>query len=316
VDLYCGKNIEINPGISRTILHQETSNISFLKKDSSFFRVYASSAMNKHNEALRGATYEEAFAKSIDNLSSNRLMEYGIFDARGYFSIHNSNYSKVLNLADTAPLPSSTNVLNMLNVKYILTLKEVDDPRSKLVNRGIESFLYENLDCLPRAYLVSGYRVIKDEAAMAKMLSSKDFKPQELVILEEEPQICAAPQASRRRGGLNLPYDSEGGESVQILSYHSNEVAIDAHVAGRGKFLVLADNYYPGWEVFVDGQKAKLHKANFVLRAVYLLPGSHRVAFRFNPVSFKWGCFISLATLAALAIAYFYGIMKPRDKKP
>lgn len=294
-DLYGQSNIEVNPTVSKYALSAQTPNIKFLKSDPSLYRVYTSAQMNKINELLRGDTYEHAFMGSLDHLCANRLIQFGISDARGYFSVHNSSYSKVLNLADTAPKPSATNVLNMLNVKYILTPKEIDDRRMKLVNKGYDSFLYENLDVLPRAYLVPGFIIIKDEVEIAKKLKSKDFDPGKTVILEEDPVFIPDHQQLTL-----IPKNS-----VKILTYEPNKVTIEVAVSRSPKFLVLADNYYPGWGAFVDGKKQKILRANFTLRAVYLEPGKHEVRFVYNPASFKLGAGISAVTLILLIILCF-----------
>jgi hypothetical protein len=298
-DLYGQSNIDVNPMVSKDVLKAETPNIRFLKNDASIYRIYVSEQMNRINELLKGDTYEHAFMGSLDHLCANRLIQFGISDARGYFSIHNSNYSKVLNLADTAPKPSTTNVLNMLNIKYVLTPKEIEDHRMKLVNKGYDSFLYENLDVLPRAYLVSEFMVIKGEEEIANKLKSKDFNPARQVILEEEPSKSQKSKVKSK---------NPVREDVKIIEYHPDRVIIEAKVKGKPKFLVLADNYYPGWEVSVDGSRERLYKANYTLRAVYLEPGTHSVVFKYNPVSFKLGALISLFTLVILVYACFLKI--------
>jgi len=298
IDLFGGKNIEVNPVIDKETFHSRTPNIVFLQKDKSLFRVYTSPAMNKLNETLRGNSYEEAFKASIDSLCPNRLIEYKLNDARVYCSIHNLAYSKVLNISDTAPFPSSTNILNMLNVKYIITPKQMADKRSKLVNKGINCFVYENLDCLPRAYLVDNYLVLEKELDIAGKLKSKEFNPKKVVIVEEEPI---------KPGFKSCVSITEDGadkkEHVEILSYTAQEIIIGVNVLNKPKFLVLADNYYPGWQVYVDSSLQKLYKVNYALRGVYLAPGRHLVKFVFNPVSFKLGVLVSLLTLVASVIA-------------
>ena len=294
IDLYGGKNIELNPAVKREVLHKKTRNIVFLMEDKSLFRVYTSIKMNKENEVLRGDIYEQAFENSIDHLCPNRLIEFGIYDARGYESVHNEYFSRVNTIPDTAPLPSSTNVLNMLNVKYILTPKEIKDPTCKLRIKNGDNYLYENLRVLDRAYIVPEYIVIKNELDIANKLKSKDFLPQKQVILEEEPKESVA-------NNETLP----DKELMKILKYRPNEVIIEANILKKPKILVLADLYYPGWEARVNNQKAKIYKANFCLRAVYLNPGKNMVRFSYNPVSFKIGLSISLATAIVLLIVLF-----------
>jgi hypothetical protein len=283
-------------------MRRETANIAFLKKDTSLYRIYSSYKMIKENEVLRGDTYENAFAASLDSLCPNRHIEYGIQQSRGYLSIHNENYSKIMNIVDTSPYPSSTNLLNMLNVKYIITPNEIKDPRCKLVNKGINAYIYENLDCMPRAYLVNDYAVIQKEMDIAAKLKSKEFKPDRLVILEEEPTGFVMKDEGRKT--------KEGKEYVKVVKYGANKVEVEAQIIGGAKFLILADNYYPGWEVYVDGKKEKIYKANYCLRAVNLSEGKHKIAFVYNPVLFKAG--LAVAALTLLAIAFFWLVARLR----
>jgi hypothetical protein len=68
-------------------------------------------------------------------------------------------------------------------------------------------------------------------------------------------------------------------------------------------WLVLADQWYPGWYGSVDGQPVEIHRANFLFRAVQLAAGSHLVEFRYQPVPFLVGSGITLVVLVCLAIA-------------
>jgi len=292
IDLYGGKTIEVNPAISKKVFHTPSPNILFLQKDTSLFRVYTSSKLNKANEVLKGSGYNEAFTNSLDNFTPNRLIEYGIQDSRGYFSIHNMAQAKVFTLLDTAPAPSATNILNMLNIKYILTPEEIKDPACRLLQKGLSSYVYENKNVLPRAYLVPEYRVLPNEMDIARRMRSRDFYPEREVILEKEPQPAI----------VSVAQEAVSIERVDVQKYQPNQVVITATVVEEPKFLVLADNYYPGWQVYVDGKKDMIYKANFMLRAVRLSPGAHVVRFVFRPVSFYIGLAISVITFVSLVI--------------
>jgi len=290
VDYYGEKNIQVNPSVSKEALHRVTPNLRIIKEDKGLFRVYTSREQGKINEVLRGTTYEEAIFNSIDSLCANRPMEHGIQTARGYLSIHNARYAKIMIMLDTAPLPSSTNILNMLNVKYILTPEKIDDSSCRFVNKGA-AYLYENTRALPRAYLVPDYVVLEDEKDIADKMRLEEWDPESEVILEEEPELVS-----------RIPLPVSRKEHVDIASYESNEVIIEVNVKDEPKFLVLADNYYPGWQVEVDGEKERLYRANFILKSVFLPPGEHTVRFYYNPVSFKIGSIISLLTLITLCL--------------
>ncbi|HSA03759.1 MAG TPA: hypothetical protein P5055_23775, partial [Candidatus Paceibacterota bacterium] len=61
--------------------------------------------------------------------------------------------------------------------------------------------------------------------------------------------------------------------------------------------LLLNDKYHPNWKVRVDGKPDNLLRCNYIVRGVYLLPGSHEIEFRFESETRA----LSI-TLAAMAI--------------
>jgi uncharacterized membrane protein YfhO len=65
--------------------------------------------------------------------------------------------------------------------------------------------------------------------------------------------------------------------------------------------VVVAEMYYPGWEVTVDGRPAEILRTNRAMRGVALPAGTHRLVFRYNPASFRFGIALSLVGFAALA---------------
>ena len=73
-----------------------------------------------------------------------------------------------------------------------------------------------------------------------------------------------------------------------------------------GNILVLADAYYPGWVVTVNGEPGDILRADYLLRGVYLPAGVHEVIFRYRPASFRWGIALS-AIGVALAVAGLAG---------
>ncbi|HKA33162.1 MAG TPA: YfhO family protein, partial [Candidatus Binatia bacterium] len=91
-------------------------------------------------------------------------------------------------------------------------------------------------------------------------------------------------------------------------------VDINASLDAPG-ILVLADSYYPGWRVYVDGKEGEILRANLFFRGVKLAPGEHRVEFRYEPRSFQIGLWISLATLVGLTLisALLFARKRKRD---
>jgi len=178
----------------------------------------------------------------------------------------------------------------------------------QLVYRDPDVAIYENLDALPRAFVVHGARLVSDDEAALSIIDSADFDPRAEVLLaggSAEP----GSQGAGEPGGKSKTF-SEAPTSAPLppatpalwLKYAPGRVEIQAELDRPG-YLVLLDSYYPGWQASVDGQPASIWRADVLFRAVALGPGRHLVKFVYNPLTFKLGSAISLVTLAGLLIA-------------
>ncbi len=77
----------------------------------------------------------------------------------------------------------------------------------------------------------------------------------------------------------------QNGESVvKLTSYMSDKLTYDVNSANGG-VIVFSEVYYPGWTATVDGQEAELGRVNYLLRALNVSPGKHKVELTFHPKS-------------------------------
>ena len=74
--------------------------------------------------------------------------------------------------------------------------------------------------------------------------------------------------------------------------------------------LVLSEINYPGWQVYVDGQRQTIQTVGGLLRGVVLQKGQHSVVFVFSPWTIYAGCVFSALTVLALVVM---GIIHRRD---
>ncbi len=154
--------------------------------------------------------------------------------------------------------------------------------------------IVENMDVLPRVFIIGKTRIIKNEQKLIKHLQSDNFDPLAALLVEEDV-------------GYADPY-VEG--IANIVEYTPNRVRIKA-VLDKPGFLVLSDQYYPGWKAIVDGKEVSIHRAYYILRAVRLDSGEHEVVFVFDPLLFKIGCLISVITIVSMLV--FLVLRKHRD---
>ena len=130
-----------------------------------------------------------------------------------------------------------------------------------------------------------------NDEEILKELQMPDFDFEQYAILEVTP---------------DEPYPLSGrieGSMVEILDYNPNEILIEANMTGNG-FLVLSDTYYPGWNVYVDGEKQKLYRTNYLFRGVFIAEGNHEVRFVYQPLSFRVGLVITLTTLILIVLFF------------
>jgi len=154
--------------------------------------------------------------------------------------------------------------------------------------------IYERADAPGRAWLVHGIQpaaddAVADTASALAQLGDPAFDPRAAVVLSDgsDPR---------------LPARAAANESVQIVAYEPERVAITADVANPA-VLVLADAFYPGWQATVDGVPAPILRANLMFRGLALAPGRHEIIFSYRPAAWRLGAAISLIALTALAAA-------------
>ena len=289
VDIFtANKNVYQNMAIKEFL--KPGSTVEFLQRDKSLFRIFNSPATLRQNMFVPEKDYFEGNSALMERVVSNRGVSFGIYDAYGYGSLYNRRQEEIVDIIVRSNSPRDTNLLNLLNVKYVISPKDFSVDGYKMLEKNKKVSIYENENFLPRAFLVEKTVVIKDEKEILKRLKSKDFNPASEVILEEVVEQYSSGERAER---------VSREESADILKYEPNYVEVEAYIDAPG-FLVLSDTYYPGWKALVDGKLNRIYKADYTLRAVYLEPGKHIVKFTYDPFSFKIGSIITLATIGVL----------------
>jgi hypothetical protein len=93
--------------------------------------------------------------------------------------------------------------------------------------------------------------------------------------------------------------DSKG--AVELLYEHANMISLSVE-AGRSGYLFLADTWFPGWTVEIDGQPGEILQADYLFRAVVVGAGKHRIDFKYSPGSFTIGAGISIGLLTFMIL--------------
>ena len=73
---------------------------------------------------------------------------------------------------------------------------------------------------------------------------------------------------------------------VKMTRYLPNNLTYEVK-SNKGGVVVFSEIYYPGWTAVIDGKPAELGRVDYILRALKVSPGTHKVVLDFHPSSLK-----------------------------
>jgi hypothetical protein len=172
--------------------------------------------------------------------------------------------------------------------------------------------VFRNLNEYPRAWVVHSARAIRPAVGLSR--ESRADAMQEIVYQDDpiwhddnqhvfDPHMVAWVDNDQLSAlAAFLPGAPPKRSELVQVAYPSPQVAVlDATLESPG-IVVLADVFYPGWELEIDGQPAPIYRVNRMMRGAAVPKGKHRLVYRYNPATFRVGRVVSVGGLAALVI--------------
>lgn len=167
------------------------------------------------------------------------------------------------------------------------------EPDWKLVFTGSSGInVYRNPHRNPRAWTVHKVMPLDKEGDAKHVLNHPDMDVSTLAFVIGKP--------------LNVPPGGVCGlDTTTIENYEPTRVVVDAQL-GCGGLLVLADTYFPGWEVKVDGKSEQVLEVYGVVRGVVLGAGKHRVEFSYQSSAIRFGVISCVGSCLALVALFLF----------
>ena len=183
----------------------------------------------------------------------------------------------------------SSVAVDALGVRWFVVPAGAGPPRSDAILRydAGDARVYENPRALPRVLLVPAARCVSAGDSRQLVRGGIDWR-REIVLTGD---CGGAPSGS--------PDGAPGSASIRAYGPTRVEIDVDSPAP---TYVVLFDEWFPGWRARVDGADTRLFRADHAFRAVWVSGGRHAVDFDYRPVSLRRGALITVLALTVLGI--------------
>lgn len=192
-------------------------------------------------------------------------------------------------------------VVNMLNTKYIIGKAQPDSANPQAAGQPI---VHLNPDALGNAWFVKGVKWVQGPVEEMKALDH--FNPKDTAVADNSFKAVI---------GTFSPADSTA--MIKQTAFDNDAVTYESNTAAP-HLAVFSEIFYKDWNAYIDGRKAEIAKVNYVLRALNIPAGKHKIEFKFEPAVFKTSYMLSQIfnwlLIALLAAAAFLAYRKSKKK--
>jgi len=177
-------------------------------------------------------------------------------------------------------------VLNMMNVKYIITQNNAQS--GPIAQRNP----YAN----GPAWLVENVIFAENADQEISFLDSLDTKRTAIIHKDFKDQI---PTAEILRDSTAV---------IEMTSQHPEHIVYETSSTSP-QLALFSEVYYPaGWNAYINGEPIDYFRANYVLRAMAIPAGNHKIEFKFEPKVIQTGSTISLISTILLGLLLASGL--------
>jgi hypothetical protein len=232
----------------------------------------------------------------VQTLIGNTVTAWGLATLPGYDAAIPLLEQRLWNKG----LDVGQSVLRLLGAEYAVL--PVADPKAPRHDRpGLEPIadplpgarLYRVPGSLPRVFLARHAEVLPDDKALERMF---------------EPEIVAGESVWLAPEGAPQPLSAPPGRAGEChLEAFANHRLVAVCTARERGFAVFVEQYDRGWRATLDGRPARLLRANLIMRALPVEPGSHRIVLAYHTPGLAAGSTVSVLCLLVLGGLWWQG---------
>ena len=178
-------------------------------------------------------------------------------------------------------------IADFLNVRYIATFDELSEPGFEKVFQEGETKIFRNDNALPRAFFVKEVIRVGDQNQELEQLLDPHFDIRSTAVSSD----------------FGFPKQRIEA-SVNFIKYSDQSLTLRTKTDDEAP-LVISNVFYPGWQVYIDGQKDEIKRINYMFQSVLIPRGEHEAEFKFRPQSFYNGLYLSIV---GIIITIFFSL--------
>lgn len=183
-------------------------------------------------------------------------------------------------------------VINMLNTKYFI-----------FPGAEGKQIPVENPYAFGNAWFVDDVKYVNN--ANEEIESINEIDPAETAIVDSKFKDIL--------NGVEAGY-KDSFSSIILTEYEPNRLVYKTSSL-KDAIAVFSEIYYPGWQVYIDGQEATVGRANYIFRIMNIPAGDHTIEFKFDPKSIHVTEAIAYSAMALLLLGIVLGLYFSFRKK-
>ncbi len=248
-------------------------------------------------------------ASDSDNQILQDTTNFRVFDVDGQLSSAKASYfhksiggysgvkpRRMQQLFDYQIANNNIEILNMLNVKYVIQTNEKQ-----------EEIPSQNPDANGNAWFVSNIKTVNTADDEMKSLTNFDSKKTAIINKITFPDFAQ-----------KTTFVNDSLATIRLINYKPNQLTYNSTNKNQG-LAIFSEMYYKnGWNAYINGKLTPHFRANYVLRALEVPAGKNKIEFKFEPQVVKTGSIIALISFIFMMIlllgSIYYEYKKNRFK--
>ena len=240
--------------------------------------------VKERDKAFKIQPWEQQILQDNDYYRVFNLTVSPFNDARTGYRLHNvGGYSaaklrRYQDLIDEHLSKMNMNVYNMLNTRYFVVNGRDGGPQAQY-----------NPEAFGSAWFVDSILVVNNANEESDALRTLDLR-----------KVAVMDSTFARHAISRTAADPTA--AVSLTAYSPKKLEYLASCAEE-KTLVFSEIYYPyGWKATIDGEAADIFRVNYMLRAMNVPAGEHKIVMVFDPDSVRKGNYIAFSCIAILIL--------------